>query len=194
MKVAIVASLAHQDELVGYDIYIGCDYGAFVCAQSKIMMHVAVGDFDSVTQAQLSEIKEYAHEVITLLKDKDVSDTEYALSLTRPEDEVVIIGGLGGRIDHEWSNMLSLLRYPHAKLINHQNIIFVVNKRVVISKEKSYMSLFPMNDTVVTLQGVKYPLTNQTLKAFDTLCLSNEIIQDEAIIEVSQPCILILSQ
>jgi thiamine pyrophosphokinase len=194
MKVAIVASLAQLHELDGYDLYIGCDYGAFVCAQANIKMKYAIGDFDSVTVDQLNVIKVFSNEVITLLKDKDVSDTEYALSMTNPEDEVVILGGLGSRLDHEWSNILSLLRYPHARLINDQNIVFVIDKLVRIAKQKQYLSLFPMSDTLVSLQGVKFPLKNKSLKAFDTLCLSNEIIDNEAIIEVNQPCIIILSQ
>jgi thiamine pyrophosphokinase len=194
MRIAIVASLAQHHELIGYDRYIGCDYGAYVCAQANIMMQFAVGDFDSVTSEQFENIKEFSHEVMTLQQDKDVSDTEFALTLTSPADEVVIIGGLGGRIDHEWSNMLCLLRYPHAKLINDHNVIFVVDKKMNIKKEKQYMSLFPMSETIVTLQGVKYPLKSKTLKAFDTLCLSNEIIEDSAIIEVNQPCIMILSE
>jgi thiamine pyrophosphokinase len=194
VKIAIVASLAQQKELPGYDLYIGCDYGAFVCAQAKIKMKFALGDFDSVTQDEFDEIKKFADEIITLEKEKDVSDTEYALSLTSVEDEIVILGGLGGRLDHELSNMLSLLRYQHAKLVNDQNIIFVISEKTVIKKEKNYLSLFPMSNTIVTLQGVKFPLFNHSLKAFDTLCLSNEIINDEAIIEVDQPCILILSE
>lgn len=194
MKIAIVASLAQPHELIGYDRYIGCDYGAYVCAQANIMMQVAVGDFDSVTSEQFEIIKKHSFEVITLPQDKDVSDTEFALSFSSSDDEVVIIGGLGGRIDHEWSNMLCLLRYPHAKLVNDHNVICVVDKKMNIKKDKQYMSLFPMSETLVTLQGVKYPLQNKTLQAFDTLCLSNEIVDDHAIIEVSQPCIMILSE
>jgi len=194
MRIAIVSSLAQPHELIGYDAYIGCDYGAFICAQANIEMIYAVGDFDSVTSSQFDLIKTWSRKHHILNKNKDISDTHYALSLTDRSDEVTIIGGLGGRLDHELANMLSLYTYPHAKLVNDQNIILVVSQRTLIKKEKDYMFLFPLNDTIVTLQGVKYPLEGQLIKAFDTLCLSNEIVEDEAIIEVSQPCILILSQ
>ena len=194
MKVGIIASLAQPHECYGFDNIIGCDYGAFVCAQAGLRMSIAVGDFDSVTSEQLALIHHYADEVHTLSKDKDVSDTEYALSLTSVEDEVLIVGGLGQRLDHEWANVLSLFKYPHAKLINNQHIIFVVNGQTTIKKEKTYCSIFPVTETIISMSGVKYPLKDHRLRALDTLCLSNEIIHDEAIIKVNQPVLVILSQ
>jgi len=194
MKVGIIASLAQPHECHGFDKIIGCDYGAFVCAQAGLRMSIAVGDFDSVTQEQTSLIHQYADDVHTLSKDKDVSDTEYALSLTSSEDEVVIVGGLGQRLDHEWANVLSLFKYPHAHLMNDQHVIFVVDGKATIKKEKTYCSIFPVVETVITIKGVKYPLDHHRLRALDTLCLSNEIINDEAIIEVNHPVLVILSQ
>lgn len=194
MKVAIVASLAHAHELKGYDVYIGCDLGAFVCAQAHVQMMAAVGDFDSVTEDQLEAIHAFSKHVHTLSKNKDVSDTEYALSLTNPQDEVVILGGLGGRKDHEWANVLCLLRYPYARLENDTNKIQVIHHKNTIKKEKQYMSIFPFYDCVISIQGVQYPLLNHRLEAFSTLGLSNEIILDEATIDVSHPCLLIQSE
>lgn len=194
MRVGIIASLAQPHECHGFDKIIGCDYGAFVCAQTGLRMSIAVGDFDSVTQEQLTLIHHYADKVHTLPKDKDVSDTEYALSLTSSDDEVVIVGGLGQRLDHEWSNMLSLFKYPHAKLKNDQHCIFVINGQTTIKKEKTYCSIFPVVETIITLKGVKYPLEHHVLRALDTLCLSNEIVSEEAFIEVNHPVLVILSQ
>lgn len=194
MKIAIVSSLAQPHELVGYHAYIGCDYGAFICAKANISMIMAVGDFDSVTQEQLKLIEEYAQDVHVLSEDKDISDTEYALSVTQTTDDVTIIGGLGGRLDHEFANMLCLIKYPHAKLVNDSNKIFVVNKKMSIPHQKGYLSLFPLQQTLVSIQGVKFPLDQHPLNAFDTLCLSNEIIDLEAIIEVNHPCLVMLSQ
>ncbi|MBS3991992.1 MAG: thiamine diphosphokinase [Erysipelothrix sp.] len=194
MKIAIVSSLAQPHELVGYHAYIGCDYGAFICAQANIIMTLAVGDFDSVTHDQFELIKQYAHDIHELNNDKDISDTEYALSLTQKTDDVTIIGGLGGRLDHEFANMLCLLKYPHAKLVNDTNEIFVVSQKTHIPYQKGYLSLFPLQETIVSIQGVKFPLNQTTLSAFDTLCLSNEIEDQEAIIEVNHPCLVMLSQ
>lgn len=194
MKVAIVSSMAHEDELDGYDFYIGCDYGAMVCVRANKIMDIAVGDFDSVDEHQLAMIRTNAKKTIILAQDKAVSDTEYALSLTDANDDVVIIGGLGGRIDHEWANILCLLRYPNVKIVNHNNSISVINHTHTVVKTKKYLSLFPFYDCVVSLQGVKYPLDNYRLKAFDTLCLSNQIENASGILVVSHPCLLIQSQ
>ncbi len=194
MKVAIVSSLAQPHELVGFQVFIGCDYGAFICAQANIQMKLAVGDFDSVTQEQFELIKKHAQDVHVLNKEKDISDTEYALSLTEASDDVTIIGGIGGRLDHEFANMLCLIKYPHAKLVNDTNTMFVISHKIHIPKQEGYLSLFPLQQTLVSIQGVKYPLNKHTLNAYDTLCLSNEITDDEAVIEVNHPCIIILSQ
>lgn len=194
MKVAIVSSLAQSAELEGYDIYIGCDYGAVVCMQANKWMELAVGDFDSVSEEQLQKIRLHANNTIILPKDKSVSDTEFALSLTDTNDEVVVLGGLGGRIDHEWANILCLLRYPHVTIMNENNIISVIHHSHVVRKRKKYLSLFPLFDCIVTLEGVVYPLKEHALKAFDTLCLSNHIIDEVGTLYVSQPCLLIQSQ
>lgn len=194
MKVAIVSSLAQPHELVGYQQYIGCDYGAFICAQAKIKMSLAVGDFDSVTQEQYKLIQNYAQDIHILNIEKDISDTEYALSLMKSDDDVTVLGGLGGRLDHELVNVFCLIKYPNVKLINDSNIIFVVSEKSHILKREGYLSLFPLQKTIVSIRGVKYPLNQYTLHAFDTLCLSNEITSEEAIIEVDQSCIVILSR
>lgn len=194
MKIAIVSSLAQPHELVGYQQYIGCDYGAFICAQAKIRMSLAVGDFDSVTQEQYKLIQNYVQDIHVLNSEKDISDTEYALSLIKSDDEVTVLGGLGGRLDHELANVFCLIKYPNVKLINDSNIIFVVSEKSHIPKRKGYLSLFPLQKTIVSIEGVKYPLNQHTLNAFDTLCLSNEITSEEAIIVVNHPCVVILSQ
>ena len=52
----------------------------------------------------------------------------------------------------------------------------------------TYVSLFPMGETVegLTLEGFKYPLKDYTFEGFNTLGISNEIVDDIAKITVNE--------
>ena len=51
-----------------------------------------------------------------------------------------------------------------------------------------YMSLIPATMVLkgITLEGVKYPLKNAGTTFGESLCVSNEIVEDEAYIEIKE--------
>ncbi len=59
----------------------------------------------------------------------------------------------------------------------------------------TYVSLIPLTTQVtgVTLTGFKYPLTGHTLGGFSSLAVSNEIVEEEGVIEL-QDGILVLAE
>ena len=68
------------------------------------------------------------------------------------------------------------------------NKIRLLDKPVTLKKEEAfgpYFSLFPLEQPVdaFNITGAKYPLTNHFLKPSDSLCVSNEFVEDE--VEIS---------
>ena len=69
---------------------------------------------------------------------------------------------------------------------------------LLLKKEQqygTYVSLIPLTTQVtgVTLTGFKYPLTGHTLGGFSSLAVSNEIVEEEGVIEL-QDGILVLAE
>jgi thiamine pyrophosphokinase len=105
VKALLVASLVKQLPKLDADFIVGIDRGALVCAQKGLLMDVAIGDFDSVTSAELEVIKKHCKEIVILDAVKDVTDAQAALAYVDGYDEVILCGGLGGRIDHQLINI-----------------------------------------------------------------------------------------
>ena len=191
-KVALVATLANNLDLSDYDIFYGVDKGAYYLASNRINMKYAIGDFDSVTNEQLVMIKEYSENIVTLNPIKDETDLEEALKLALKEGytNIDIFGALGGRIDHIYANIILLSRYANkAKiaLIDENNYITCLNEPIdyVLYKDKyQYISLFTPSKAIVILKGFKYSSNELHLTNTDIIGISNEIINNKAIISL----------
>ena len=185
-------SVLNSDE---QEYIIAVDRGMEFLYRHKIMPSYIVGDFDSVNK----DIGDYyRNETNVPIREyvpvKDASDTEIAikLALTLGCSELIILGATGGRIDHLWANVQCLMipfkAGVDAKILDSQNLIRLIGGETHLKKEEAfgpYFSLFPLGAEVygVTIQGAKYPLRNHTLTPYDSLCVSNEIRDDEVVID-----------
>lgn len=83
------------------DFVIAADSGLVIAEKSGIVPDLIVGDMDSLGDASI--LSRYPQERIEIWpQDKDYTDTELALAALakRGIDEVILVGGAGGRIDH----------------------------------------------------------------------------------------------
>ncbi|HRF70967.1 MAG TPA: thiamine diphosphokinase, partial [Candidatus Pelethenecus sp.] len=55
-----------------------------------------------------------------------------------------------------------------------------------------FISFFALTNTILTLEGFQYPLTNYNLKNTDPLTISNEIIADRGIVTIKDGRILVI--
>jgi len=174
---------------------IGVDRGMEFLCRHQILPNYIVGDFDSVKK----EIGDYyRNETNVPIREfnpvKDASDTEIALRLCLGlnRKKIVILGATGNRIDHLWANVqclqIALEAGADACIMDAHNKIRLLDKTVTLKKEEAfgpYFSLFPLEQPVdaFNITGAKYPLTNHFLKPSDSLCVSNEFVEDE--VEIS---------
>ena len=174
---------------------IGVDKGMEFLYSHQILPNYIVGDFDSVKK----EIGDYyRNETDVPIREfnpvKDASDTEIALRLCLGlnRKKIVILGATGNRIDHLWANVqclqIALEAGADACIMDAHNKIRLLDKTVTLKKEEAfgpYFSLFPLEQPVdaFNITGAKYPLTNHFLKPSDSLCVSNEFVEDE--VEIS---------
>ncbi len=173
---------------------VGVDGGALICANHNLMMDLAIGDFDSVNENDLELIKSMSKKVVQLEKEKDQSDFEASLDYLRDFDEIIVYTMLGKRFDHTYTNIQLLKSDERIIFIdNHNRVSTLKEKTRVIDKGKyTYLSLFALDEVLLSLSGVKYPLHLRTLRPTDLFALSNEIILDKAVLEVFSGHVLIV--
>jgi thiamine pyrophosphokinase len=176
---------------------IGVDRGALVLAENGRRMKLSVGDFDSVDEKDLSLIAEYSDEMIRLNPVKDDSDSESAIRLliSRGYDRITLLGGLGGRLDHELVNLKLAEEFAgRIWLKNEQNLITVLNEGnyEIDPAGYRYISFFAVMPSVITLEQMKYPLNERILYPGDLYALSNEITGNKGIVRISSGKVLMI--
>lgn len=181
----------------GTGCVIAVDRGLEFLYSHQIVPDYIVGDFDSVNKEIVDYYREQTNVPVRAHNPvKDASDTEIAirLAMTLGSKEMLILGATGGRLDHLWANIQSLL-IPFragidAKIMDRQNLVCIIGggethlrKSEIYGK---YFSVFPIGYDVFgfNISGAKYPLKNHTLTPDNSLCVSNEIAGDaeEAVI------------
>lgn len=195
-KIVLVANRIERLQIEDNCDYMGVDGGSLYCLKHKIPMVCAVGDFDSITHEELVELEKHT-KVIKLPAEKDVVDTEYALTHARQLGycDIEIVGVMGGRQDH----FLAVYQ-----LLKSSNIPFVIKDtnniisryeagEYLIDKRMQYLSFFACEPLVISIQGVKYPLNQKEIDENDVFLVSNEIIESKAKIKVSGRIIVIQS-
>ena len=151
-----------------------------------------VGDFDTVDQRLLAYYEESI--IFRHPPEKDQTDTELAIetALGAQCSRLVFLGATGSRLDHSLANIFLLQglleQGIEAELWNENNKLYLKNKGFVLKRKEAcgdYLSLLPLSDTVegVTLSGFKYPVQNLTFYRERTLGISNEITEEEAVVE-----------
>lgn len=186
------------------DLLIGADRGAAFLVEHQIHMHIAVGDFDSVSAQMKEQIQLYAQQFIDCDPIyKDLTDTEMAfeIALTYAPKEIWMFGVIGSRLDHSLANIHLLRRTLQLNIqciiMDSHNLISIMGPNMpytVSAKGYTYVSLLPLTLTVtgVTLEGFQYPLNDATLTLGKTLSVSNQLAQETGVIRISEGLLLII--
>lgn len=188
----------------GFEVIIAVDSGMERLYQTHIPPDIIVGDFDSVNPDTLEFFRQQEQIDICMLEpEKNDTDTEYAIreAIKRGAKDITIIGATGSRIDHALSNItllgVGLESGVKISILDSKNRIYMIDAPVTIKKSKQYgryVSLIPYfgEATGVTLSGFKYPLDNYTLGGFNSLGVSNEIVEEEAHIGLSSGYLIVI--
>ena len=105
---------------------------------------------------------------------------------------ITVLGATGTRLDHTLTTFFCIMRVLEdgvdCEIIDPNNRIYFRNSDFVISKEEQYgnfVSLVPVTESVtLTIKGMKYPLENKKVFRGESLCQSNEIVDEKAEISV----------
>jgi thiamine pyrophosphokinase len=153
-----------------------------------------VGDFDSTKEkAFCSRAK-----IIRVPSEKDETDTQLAINtaIENGADELYIIGGLTGRLDHTLSNIYLLESLTnsgiYACICDGKNRVRYLKERSSLLIQKSeykYFGLLPADREIkgVSIDGAKYPLKNAKLTRNDpSFAISNEVTENFAMVSTKK--------
>lgn len=186
-----------------YDRIIAADRGLVASDRLMLGIDFIVGDFDSVTDSVLRKYQELSTPIKLFPKEKDKTDTQIAIELALMHNPLSIdlIGATGSRLDHVIANihmlMLPMQLNVEASILDANNKIYLRNKSFRLLRADcfgDYISLLPFTDKVngLTLKGFKYPLDNIRLEMGTSLGISNEIISEEATVELNDGILLVI--
>lgn len=178
------------------DLRIAADGGYLHARRLGEQIDLLVGDFDSLGSTAAAEVEAAGGEVLRVPAEKDETDTQLAVreAVKRGADEMVIIGGLSGRLDHTLSNLAILESlWEHrvgAYITDGRNRArFVKNDSLLIANEGfRYLALIAVDEKCkgVSAEGVKYPLQGATLCRKNQYAVSNEILGPAALVSVKK--------
>ena len=182
----------------GDDLRIAADSGYENAVTLGERVDLLLGDFDSLKTSELPRDVEQ----IRVPTEKDFTDTQLAVdtALKKGADEICIVGGLDGRLDHTLSNLAILedlsAKRIHATITNGYNRVrYIESTSTLIPKSGyRYLSLLCLSEKAkgVSVEGCKYPLKNATLTRTFQYAVSNEVDGNCALISVRKGGIYII--
>ena len=182
--------------------------GAAACMEELgIAADLLVGDFDTLPPEALADFEKKNIPIRRFCPEKDDTDTQIAIEMAieqergRKDAEVLILGATGTRLDHTLANLFLLnlfaLEGIPAYCVDAYNRISVHRESFAVSKSEQYgrfVSFLALTPTVekITLTGFRYPLVKHTLRQDESLCISNEIVEEAAGVSFEQGVLMML--
>lgn len=180
----------------GKDLVIAADKGYEALEAYGVPPDLVVGDFDSLGHRPSHP------NVIQLPQVKDDTDMVYALraGLERGYRRFVLLGGVGGRLEHTLANLQALawLTAQGARgiLAGEGTVATALRNETMTFPAglSGFLSVFCLSGQAegVTLKNLKYELTEHTLTADFPLGVSNEFREEAAVVSVARGTLLAL--
>lgn len=186
------------------DLVIAADGGSSLASRLGLVPNLIIGDLDSSDpnvvsdfEAQGVEVRRYEHHT------KSETDTELAVfaALEWGPSEIVILGALGGRLDHSLANVLlltnPLLSNTRTRIVDSEEIIFLARAggwTEVEGEPDATVSLLPVGGTAtgITLEGFEYPLDNEDIPLGTARGVSNRLLEQHARIHLRDGMLLVI--
>lgn len=178
---------------------IAADGGITHAFALGLPVHEAIGDFDSASEADLERVRAAGGRIERHPVAKDATDLELALTaaMGRMPEQIVVIGGHGGRFDHWLANALVLaapaFAGPRIEARMGPATVTVIRGAVTLSGAPGdLVSLLPVNGPAlgVTTDGLLYPLVGEDVAVGSSRGVSNVFIDGSAGVSVESGVVL----
>jgi thiamine pyrophosphokinase len=187
--------------LIHADDFILCaDGGTRHALDLGLTPSVIIGDLDSVT-IDLRPLTALGTKIIQYPRDKNETDLELALTYAIESGltEIVIVAALGNRLDQTLGNLAIISDPRHSTRVTRiddgvEQAFFCRAHSRVEGRRGDLVSLIPWGGDVrgVRTEGLRWPLSNETLHPHRTRGISNELLGETASIQIESGLLLIV--
>ena len=176
------------------DLILCADAGYELARRAGVEPDWIIGDFDSAQRPDAGNV--LVHPVI-----KDDTDTILCARFALEEGvrDFLIVGGVGGRLDHTLANLQTLAflskQGAHAELCDGNiHLVMLENGSLRVPRTPGKLSVFAFGGTCsgVNISGAKYNVENATLTPSFPLGMGNDFVEDTAEISVEQGALLVM--
>jgi thiamine pyrophosphokinase len=178
---------------------VAADRGLDHALALGLRVSVAIGDFDSASPGAIASAEETGTPIERHPAAKDATDLELALdaALALEPDRILVLAGLGDRLDHLFGALLLLAapRYAGADVdawIGRALTHVVRDARTLRGAPGELVSLFAAHGPAegVRTDGLLYPLDGETLEPGSTRGVSNELATESARVTLERGILL----
>ena len=165
-------------------LVIAADSGWSHARAAQHLPHYLVGDFDSIDPHGVHEATELGVEIVRHPADKDLTDTEIALSLARNlgYERIHVLSGGGDRFDHLVAMLHSLVAHTEDATItahvgaSHIHFVTPQQRFTTTCSIGDTVSLIPLGGSArgVRTVGLRWNLERDTLQSFSSRGVSNQ--------------------
>ncbi len=167
---------------------VAADGGADVALAAGITPLAVIGDLDSLSDAARAALADILHPVA----DEDTTDFEKVLQRVKAP-LILAAGFLGGRLDHTFSVLNTLARYPDAPviLLSEDDAVVLLTAPVTLMLDPgTRLALLPMDDATVTTTGLQWNLRDAAMHPAGAISSSNAVATTNVTIMPSGPVLL----
>jgi thiamine pyrophosphokinase len=154
---------------------------------------IVIGDLDSLSGGQRAQLKADGVRFDEHPPAKDETDLELALlfAVRNFDEQILIFGGFGGRLDQLLANVL-LLMHPELRnrsvrfVTEYQQTWLLRGGEIIEGKVGDTVSLIPLGGDVHVLRssGLEWPLADEILKFGPARGISNRLVAPRATVEI----------
>ena len=179
------------------DLVLCADRGYELAEKMGIMPDCIIGDFDSAAMPAGKNV--IRHPVI-----KDDTDTMLCVryALDRGIEDILIVGGIGGRIDHTLANLQTLAfiaaRGARAELCDGKIHAYMISggQSICIPAAPGKLSVFAHGGTCsgVCIRGTKYEAENTVITPDFPIGMGNDFAAGHAEVSVESGMLLVICE
>jgi thiamine pyrophosphokinase len=180
---------------------IAADSGYAHAIAMGFMPNELVGDMDSITAVDLTDAHDSNILISQFPTDKDLTDTEIAITsaIARQSTHITVVSGGGDRFDHVLGMVHSLascaLTVDTTLLIGTARVSYATYTKEfrINTQPGDIISLIPIGGAAtVTTTGLQWELNNDTLQAFASRGVSNIATGESVSISVTDGSLAVI--
>ncbi len=165
------------------DLIVAADGGGWWLKKNNLVPDYLVGDFDSLPLEVVEYFKKQGSKVEYYAAKKDHTDGYLGLQwlINQGVESIYVLGGMGNRLDQlmGFLDLIPNYQIPIYYLTENSTATVLRGEYIITSDVPVGFSLILLDDSIITLEGVEYPLNYCKIKKGSDLTISNFMLDKE---------------